>query len=138
MMTALSAVAGLLMLAQLTPLQVLPADKVVLVHLSVAPLKPSPDLDRREKLQARAAQFFREELGRKRKILKLVDTPERADVSLELGEVFALTDGFFEASIAFTLGRNTETLFRASASIPDLGTNLGLAAEEWIDVHQSH
>jgi hypothetical protein len=138
MMTTLSAVVGLLMLAQLTPPQVLPPDKLVLVYLSVTPLKPSPDLDRREKLQARAEQFFREELGRKRKILKVVDTPERADVSLELGEVFALTDGFFEASIGFTLGRHTETLFRASASIPDLGTNLGLAAEEWIDAHQSH
>ena len=138
MMTALSALVGLLMLTQLTPSQVLPADKIVLVNLSVTALKPGPDLDRRQKLQARAEQFFREELGRKRKILRLVATPDGADVLLELGEVFPLTDGFFETTISLTLGRSTEPLSRASPSIPDLGTNLGLAVEEWIDAHQGH
>ena len=57
MMTALSALVGLLMLAQLTPLQVLPGKKVVLLYSFVTPLTPFPDLDRREKLQARAAGF---------------------------------------------------------------------------------
>lgn len=136
-MTALSAILGLLMLVQLTPSQVLPPDKIVLVHLAVPEAKPSQD-ERRQKLQANVNQAFREELGRKRKILKLVDTPERADLLLELGEVSPLTDGFYEAPLVLKLGTSREEISRASPSVLDLGTNLGLAVEEWIDAHSVH
>jgi hypothetical protein len=123
---------------QLTPPQVLPADKLVLVYLSVPTLKPSQDNERRQKLQANVNQAFREELGRKRKILKLVDSAERADLLLELGAVYPLTDGFYEATLVFKLGTQSEPISRVSPSVLDLGTNLGLAVEEWIDAHTSH